>query len=204
VAGSPPDGGHAVIAGHYGFAAAVKAGAPVAPLWALMLATTLPDLALIPLVAAGVESIDEAAGTSGYGSTLVDAEYSHSLAGAAALAGAFGLAAAVRWGTRVGAILAAVVASHWLFDLVTHRPDLAVLPGNVGDLPLLGMGLWRVPVASGLAELALVVGGATFYWWAARRAVRSAGAATTRTADRLGALVLVAGLVTLGADVVAG
>ena len=51
-------------------------------------------------------------------------------------------------------MLAAVVFSHWLLDLIVHRADLPILPGNAGDLPRLGFGLWKVPAASILVELA--------------------------------------------------
>jgi hypothetical protein len=61
-------------------------------------------------------------------------------------------------------IIAAVVFSHWVLDLLVHRPDLPILPGNAGNLPLLGFGLWQVPLISALAELALVLGGAYLYY----------------------------------------
>ncbi|MDQ0165949.1 hypothetical protein J2S11_001850 [Bacillus horti] len=32
-------------------------------------------------------------------------------------------------GSRSGIIIAAVTFSHWLLDLMVHRPDLAILPG---------------------------------------------------------------------------
>ena len=42
-----------------------------------------------------------------------------------------------------------------VLDLIVHRGDMPILPGNAGDLPLLGFGLWRVPLASILLEAAL-------------------------------------------------
>jgi hypothetical protein len=60
-------------------------------------------------------------------------------------------------------VLGAVVFSHWLLDLVVHRGDMPILPGSAGDLPLLGFGLWKAPVASILVELALIVAGAWLY-----------------------------------------
>jgi hypothetical protein len=65
-----------------------------------------------------------------------------------------------------------VVFSHWLLDLLVHRPDLPILPGNAGGLPLLGLGLWRTPWASVVAELALVVAGAATYLWSIRGRAR--------------------------------
>jgi hypothetical protein len=51
-------------------------------------------------------------------------------AGMVALAALFGLVATRPWGRRAGIVLAAVVFSHWLLDLIVHRGDLPILPGN--------------------------------------------------------------------------
>jgi membrane-bound metal-dependent hydrolase YbcI (DUF457 family) len=119
--------------------------------------------------AAGVES-DNVPGTSGgYGKAIIHADYTHSLVGALALAALFGLVAARPWGRRAGIVLGAVVFSHWLLDLVVHRGDMPILPGNGGDLPRLGFGLGKVPAASIMVELVLVVAGAWLYWRAAVR-----------------------------------
>jgi hypothetical protein len=60
-------------------------------------------------------------------------------------------------------------------DLFVHRADLPVLPGNIGDLPRLGLGLWRYPPVSFSIELALVLLGAWLYWRAANRVVKTEG-----------------------------
>jgi hypothetical protein len=96
-------------------------------------------------------------------------------------------------------VLGAVVCSHWLLDLVVHRADLAILPGNAGGLPRLGLGLWKAPAASIAVELALVVAGSYLYWRAALQAARADD--ETRSANLLGAVVLAAGVVvTLALD----
>jgi hypothetical protein len=38
-----------------------------------------------------------------------------------------------------------------------HRADLPILPANAADLPLLGFGLWRVPMVSIPLEAALLL-----------------------------------------------
>jgi hypothetical protein len=63
-----------------------------------------------------------------------------------------------------------MVFSHWLLDLIVHRPDLPVLPGNVGNLPLFGFGLWQLPIAAAHVELALALGGTYLYYRSARNA----------------------------------
>jgi membrane-bound metal-dependent hydrolase YbcI (DUF457 family) len=187
----------AMIAGHFGLAAGVKGRERQIPLWALMLATVWLDIVFAPLLAAGVESIDTVPGTSGgYGKAIIHADWTHSLVGALALATLFGLVAARPWGRRAGIILGVVVFSHWLLDLVVHRGDMPILPGNAGDLPDLGFGLWKTPAVSILVELALVVAGAWLYW----RAAVQTSTADPRRANLLGLLVLGAGLITLAVD----
>jgi membrane-bound metal-dependent hydrolase YbcI (DUF457 family) len=189
-----------VIAGHFGLAAGVKDTAPRAPLWALMLATVWLDVVFVPLLLAGIETIAPIPGTTGgYGKSIIHADYTHSLVGAAILAVVFGAVAAIPWGRRVGTVLGAVVFSHWVLDLIVHRGDMPILPGNAGNLPRLGFGLWQFPVASAVVELALVVAGAYLYWRAARRVTVAAGGEDR--AGLLAALILVAGVVTLGIDV---
>jgi membrane-bound metal-dependent hydrolase YbcI (DUF457 family) len=186
-----------MIAGHFGLAAGVKGRERQVPLWALMLATVWLDIVFAPLLAAGVESIDTVPGTSGgYGKAIIHADWTHSLVGALVLAALFGLVAAGPWGRRAGIVLAAVVFSHWLLDLVVHRGDMPLLPGNAGDLPRLGFGLWKVPAVSIVVELALVVAGAWLYW----RAAVQTSAPDTRRANLLGLLILGAGLITLAVD----
>jgi membrane-bound metal-dependent hydrolase YbcI (DUF457 family) len=187
-----------MIAGHFGLAAGVKAAETDVPLWSLMLATAWLDVVFIPLFAAGIETIMPAPGTpGGYGNGIIHADWTHSLVGALVLAGIYG-ALFLRWGARAAWVLAAVAFSHWLLDLIVHRGDMAILPGNFGDLPRLGLGLWQYPAVSIAAELALVVGGSFFYWRAARRAI---GAGDFRRADVAAAIVVVSGLLVLALDV---
>jgi hypothetical protein len=166
-----------MIAGHFGFAAVVKSRERQTPLWALMLACQWLDVIFVPLFIAGVERLVPVPGTTGgYGDAIIYADYTHSLVGALILATVFGWIGALVWGKRTGIVLGGVVFSHWLLDLIVHRKDLPILPGNARNLERLGFGLWSSHTASFLVELALVVGGALLYWQAA----------------------LVAGLITLG------
>ena len=165
-----------MTAGHFGLAAGVKSPAPRVPLWALMFSTYLLDIIFIFLAGAGIESfapLDPA--HPAYGAVLIHAYYSHSLVGAALIAVIAGALAAWPWGQRAGVVIGGVVFSHWLLDLIVHRPDLPILPGNLGHLPLLGLGLWQAPALSALLELALALGGAYLYYRRARNAPAAAG-----------------------------
>lgn len=152
-----------MFAGHFGFAARVKANAPDVPLWALMLSTQLLDVIFVPLYMAGIETIVPI-GNGGYGQAYIHANYSHSLVGALIISLLAGWLASKPWGRRGGFIIGSVVFSHWLFDLLVHRPDLPILPGNLGHLPLMGFGLWKFPMVSLALEGALVCYGLFFYF----------------------------------------
>lgn len=153
-----------MMAGHFGFAAGVKAWAPRLPLWALMFSAFLLDIVFVFMAAAGLESITpiDPAHPNAYGGALIHAYYSHSLIGALVTAALAGVVASRFWGHSEGVMISVVVFSHWGFDWLVHRPDLPILPGNAGDLPLLGRGLWRQPGVSALLELVLVLGGPIF------------------------------------------
>jgi len=152
-----------MFAGHFGLAAAVKAKSPRVPLWALMLSTQLLDVFFVPFLLTGQETMEPVEGAAAYGGSVIHADYTHSLAGALILALAAGWLAARRWGRGGGWTIGATVMSHWVLDLIVHRADLPILPGNAGSLPLLGFGLWQWPAASMAAELALLAAGAVLY-----------------------------------------
>ncbi|HEX9069659.1 MAG TPA: hypothetical protein VF807_12885 [Ktedonobacterales bacterium] len=164
-----------MFSGHFGVAAGIKAidvltgrapraeteaRRPDVPLWALMLSTQLLDVFFALLLIPKVESFG---GATGYGQGWIHAYYSHSLVGALLIALAAGALASRWWGRHGGLLVGGTVFSHWLLDLIVHRPDLPLLPGNLGNLPFLGFGLWNAPAISIALEATLVVGGAALY-----------------------------------------
>jgi hypothetical protein len=188
-----------MMAGHFGLAAAAKSRAPDVPLWSLMLATVWLDVAFIPLFAAGVETLQPVPGTSGaYGGNVIHADYTHSLVGALVLSALLTVIASRLWGRRAATVVGAVAFSHWLLDLLVHRPDLPILPGNALDLPLLGLGLWRTPALSAVVELALVTAGALLYRRAAERVTGDDGRRSARPRT-IAALMVTSGLMVLAA-----
>jgi hypothetical protein len=180
-----------VIAGHFGFAAAIKAKERSTPLWALMLACQWLDIVFVPLLAAGVETMQplDAAKPGAYGDAIIHADYTHSLVGAIVLSIVLGAALGAKYGRRSGIVIGAVAMSHWVLDLVMHRGDMPVLPGGAG---VLGFGLWRSQAASAIVELALVVIGAWLYGRAARE-VAGTDVALQRRAKLCGAVALASG-----------
>lgn len=152
-----------LFAGHFGLAAIVKSRADRLPLWALLVSSQLLDVAFIPMAMTGAESIDETKYGGGYGGAVIHADYTHSLLGAIILTLAAAFIGRRIWGDRAGVITGAVVFSHWLLDLVVHRADMPILPGNWGDLPLLGFGLWQHPWISITLEALLIIAGIGMY-----------------------------------------
>lgn len=159
-----------MTAGHFGLAALVKSKEIKVPLWALMLSTYLLDVVFIVLAGFGIESFAPIyPAHPAYGQVAIHAYYSHSLVGALVIAIIAGALARWAWGHRAGWVITVVVFSHWILDLIVHRPDLPILPANAGNLPLLGFGVWQMPAASAFIELVVAVGGAYMYFRSARR-----------------------------------
>jgi hypothetical protein len=185
-----------MFAGHFGLAAAVKSRAPDVPLWALMLGTQLLDVAFVPLLLSGKETIEFAPGEpTGYGHGVIHADYTHSLAGALLIALLAGLLAQCAWRKRSGLIVGVIVFSHWLLDLCVHRADMPLLPGHLDGLPLLGFGLWRLPAVSIAVEGILVIAGAVLYS-RSLTAIPGANRRMVRVAAAIMSALLVMSLVT--------
>lgn len=181
-----------MIAGHFGFAALVKARAPRVPFAILAFATVWLDVVFVPLFAAKIEPIDPLPGTKGgYGEVIIHAVWTHSLVGALALSALLGLAAAWRWGQTSGAVVAGVAFSHWVLDVLVHRGDMPLVPGG---RPVFGFGLWSVPWLVVALELALVVGGTAAY-------ARAATARDPRRGRVASIAMLATGLLTLALSV---
>ena len=159
-----------MITGHFGLAAGVKKIAPRLPLWSLLLATFWLDIIFTILSMFGLESFSPTDPTHPtYGEVIINARYTHSLVGALLISATTGWLASLRWKKEGGKVIGAVVFSHWILDLLVHRPDMPILPGNIGDFPLLGFGLWDFPRASALIELVLALGGAALYFYSAMK-----------------------------------
>jgi hypothetical protein len=153
--------------GHFALAAASKPAAPEVPVWAMMVAAQAMDVAFIPMVALGLESIT----MEGYGQSEINAYYTHSIVGTVVIAALVFIIGKAVWKTQRAAwTLALLSASHWVLDLVVHRQDMPILPGNIGDLPLLGLGLWNYPWISLAIEIVMAVIGLVIYFrWASQK-----------------------------------
>ena len=57
-------------------------------------------------------------------------------------------------------MVAALVPSHWVLDLVVHVPDLPLTPGGSARF---GLGLWNWPVATMVVEAIVFFAGLLIY-----------------------------------------
>lgn len=150
--------------GHFALGAMVKPLASTLPMWALVAAPQFMDLLFLPLVAVGIEGY-----TLGpFGHSEIDALYTHSLIGAALIAGMAYWIGITVWKTHAaGVILGSLSFSHWIIDLFVHHNDMPWLPGNLGGFPLLGFGLWNFEYAVFGTELLMaIVAIALYFRWA--------------------------------------
>ncbi len=190
-----------MIAGHIGAAATATAFDRKLPIWALLIATFFIDIVFFILSLFGVESMEAREGTDGgYGNLAFSIDYSHSYAGAILIAFVFWIVSARWFGARGGFILGAVVFSHWVLDLIVHRPDMPLMLGNMGQLPYVGLGLWDAPVAAAIFEALIVIGGVVVYWKAAPKDAPGGRAGASQRSATNAILLLVVGLGVLAVD----
>jgi hypothetical protein len=174
-----------MFVGHYGPAFALKRAFPEAPVFGLCIGVQLVDIAWAVMVMTGIEEVRIVPGfTESNGLDLVFIPYSHSAVATAMWALFGGLAAwliAGRSTPRIGVAVGLAIASHWLADLLMHRPDLPLY----GDEMKVGLGLWNYRWPAYAAELASLFGGLALY------------AGGTRPRDRIGSVGLIGFAVTL-------
>ena len=165
--------------GHYAPAFAAKAVRKSPSLAVLFVAVQLVDVGFFSLSYFGIEKWRPNRAIPGI--TPVDLYYmpfTHSLLGSALwalAAGALALLIAPAGRKAVaGALVSMLVFSHWLLDLVVHRPDLGILDDEPDKL---GFGLWDRPMIEMPLEIGLVLVG--FYVYL--RSTRAHGAWGHRT-----------------------
>ena len=163
--------------GHFGAGFGTKKFAPAISLGTLFLAAQWVDLIWPVLLLLGVEHVVVDPGNTVV--TPLDFVYypiTHSLL------------AVLIWGLIIGGIyylvkknlknsiwVGGLVVSHWVLDLIVHRPDLPLLPGSETKV---GLGLWNSLTATVLVEGIIFILGIYFY------------IQTTRTKNRTGTVAL--------------
>jgi membrane-bound metal-dependent hydrolase YbcI (DUF457 family) len=152
--------------GHFALGFAAKRWAPRVSLALLFGAAQLADFLWPVFLAIGIEQVRiDPGNTASTPLDFVSYPYSHSLV------------ALMCWGALLGwicrrkvtsahvfAIVAALVASHWLLDFITHRPDMPLYPGG----RKVGLGLWNHPLLEKTIEVAIYAAGIAVYLRATR------------------------------------
>ena len=139
--------------GHFGLAFAAKRVAPRPSLGTAVLAAQWADGVWPILVLLGLEQVQIRPGiTRVTPLDFVSYPYSHSLVADLVWAAIFALVyGTLRKDWRGAGWLAVLVMSHWVLDVVAHRPDMPTWPGG----PKLGAGLWDSMAATLVAEFVL-------------------------------------------------
>jgi hypothetical protein len=166
-----------VFLGHFGVGFGAKAAAPKTSLGTLFLAAQFVDLLWPTLVLIGVEKVVIAPGTTRVTPLdFTDYPITHSLLLSLVWASLFGaIYLFVRRYPKGAWICGAAVLSHWVLDLLTHRPDLPLAPGVETRF---GLGLWNSLAATLVVEVGIFGVGVWLY-------VRS-----TRAIDGVGSIAL--------------
>jgi len=148
--------------GHYAVALAAKKAAPKTSLGTMFISAQLIDLLWPIFLLLGIEQVRIAPGN-----TVVtpldffDYPFTHSLAGVIVWAIALGLIYLARIRYRRGAwIVGCGVVSHWLLDMLSHRPDLPLVPGGE---TFVGLGLWNSMAGTLVVEIGLFTAGLAVY-----------------------------------------
>jgi hypothetical protein len=149
--------------GHFALGFAAKKATPSVSLAVLFAACQLADLLWPIFLLLGIEQVAiEPGNTAMTPLNFISYPYSHSLVMLCV------------WGVALGAIyvglaraplaaalaLALLVVSHWVLDVITHRPDMPITPTGSARL---GLGLWNSIPATMTVETAMFAAGVWLY-----------------------------------------
>ncbi len=149
--------------GHFGAGFAAKSVDKKISLGTLFLASQFIDLLWPILLLLGLESVKiEAGNTAVTPLNFVSYPISHSMFGVIVWGFLFGIIYyLIKKNPRGSLLLGCLVVSHWLFDLLTHRPDLQLFPWS--DYKV-GFGLWNSFVGTVLIESLIFGVGVLIYY----------------------------------------
>ncbi len=128
--------------GHFGTGLAAKKIDNKISLGTLFLASQFIDLLWPIFLLFGLEKVKIEPGNTAFTQlNFISYPYSHSFFGVLIWSLLFGsIYFLFRKNIKSALLLAALVMSHWILDLITHRPDLLIIPWN--DFKV-GFGLWN-------------------------------------------------------------
>ena len=153
-----------MFVGHYGVAFGVKTPRNKIPLWVLFVAVQLLDFLWTPFVLLGIEKVRFVpAITATNALDLYYMPYTHSLLGALFWSAIAFAIYKIGWhniaSNSAALLVGFAVFSHWLLDLIVHRPDLPIYD----DTLKLGFGLWNYRGVEFVLEIGILLFGAVLY-----------------------------------------
>jgi len=163
-----------MFVGHYGVSYGAKAVEQRVPLWIFFVAVQFLDVLWAIFVLLGIEKVRIVPGiTATNPLDLYYMPYTHGLPGALLCS----VIAAVLYhvwigrsdGGRGSVLVGVAVFSHWLLDLLVHRPDLPLW----ADRYKVGLSLWNYPVLAFTLEALALFAGTWLYLRSTRRTAKA-------------------------------
>jgi len=147
--------------GHFAVGLAGKRFAPRASLATLLFAPLFLDLIWPIFLLLGWEHVRVSPGATAFTPLdFVSYPWSHSLHMTLFWSGLVGIVfRGITRDNRSAIWVGCAVASHWVLDLITHRPDLPLWPGG----PRVGLGLWNSVAGTVIVELLMFTIGLWMY-----------------------------------------
>lgn len=148
--------------GHFGLGFAAKAADSRPSLGTLFLASQFIDLLWPLLLLLGIEQVAIEPGNTAFTPlNFTHYPFSHGLVSVFIWSLLFGAVYFVlKRNSRGAVLLGMLVMSHWILDLITHRPDLPLIPWLEIRV---GFGLWNSVIWTMLLEGGIFLGGAYLY-----------------------------------------
>ncbi|RMF59219.1 MAG: hypothetical protein D6748_06950 [Calditrichaeota bacterium] len=148
--------------GHFGLGLAARKIDSTPSLGTLFLATQFIDLLWPLLLLVGLEKVEIDPGNTAF-TPLNFSHYpiSHGFLSVLIWSVLFGLVYYLfKKNLKSSLLLGMLVMSHWMLDLITHRPDLPLLPWSEVKV---GFGMWNSIGLTMLVESGIFLGGAYLY-----------------------------------------
>jgi len=171
--------------GHFGVGLAAKKIDNKPSLGTLFMASQFIDLLWPVLLLVGLEHVIIEPGNTAFTPlNFVDYPISHGFFSVLIWSILFGLVYyIIKRNVKSALVLGALVMSHWVLDLITHRPDLPLFPWSDAKV---GLGLWNSVALTIIIEGLIFIGGVYLYM------------KTTRAENKKGSIGLWSLLIFLG------
>lgn len=148
--------------GHFGVGLAAKKIDNRPSLGTMFMASQFIDLLWPLFLIFGIERVEIDPGNTAFTPlNFIYYPFSHGFFGVLIWAVLFGLVYyAIKKNVKSSLLLGALVLSHWVLDLITHRPDLSLFPWS--DVKV-GFGMWNSVILTLIFELGIFAAGAYLY-----------------------------------------